>query len=234
MPVGTYDAAVEEYTSIMGAPLGELIFPAMITGVAKPQFTTRPHASCRLADTQPECGDTDPYMDCSAYDTPNASGYYPDSFLPCGVWPARYRWRAEFGSASSETCGFRKTGAAPDEIWLPWRQAYYAINTAHVSQDRELDYPYIPPGTLVIMQFADLAALTGETGGPRFGFSFHHMSDPLGNIIPCPVPGPSLEEGCCQYGSPIEIICCSEDQCIVLGGWWQPTEDDCEVDVNCY
>ena len=238
------EQALAEYVSVMGSPLPELVFPATITGVAKPQFTWLgrwPGASVDLAIPQPDGSDPDDYMDCASADTPDDRGFYPDSFLPRTFYPTRYRWRAEFFPASSEGCGWRQsidtTQDPPVVTWLPWRQHWYAVNTAHRAQDNNLDYPFVPSGTLVIMQFSDLTILTGETGGPRFGFSFVHMSDPIGGVIPCDFLTSTIK-GCCEYieeGSAF-LNCMTEDECAVRSGFWRSPGElggDCVEGTNC-
>ena len=237
MSIADYNQSMEEYVSVMGAPMEELIFPAMITGVAKPQFVARDYPNCRLVDPQPPCEDSPEYIDCSGADVPDANGFFPESFLPCGVWPVRYRWRAEIGGASSEVCGRRIV----NEIWKPWKQTHYAVNTAHVTQDPELNYPYLRPGTLVIMQFSDLTLLPLMAGGPRYGFSFHHMTDPLGTIAICPEPGTSTRMGCCYYyvwddnlGDWLPVwSCLPEDQCFVLHESDWTLSENCDPLTNC-
>mgnify|MGYP001203855144 CR=1 FL=1 len=232
------DRALAEYVSVMGAPLPELVFPATITGIAKPQYTEAgrwPGASVGLAVPQPDGSDPAGYMDCASADTPDARGFYLDSFLPRTVFPVRYRWRAEFYAASSEGCGWRQLA---DGTFLPWRQCWFAVNTAHHTQDGQLDYPFIRAGTLVIMQFSDLTAITGTTGGPRYGFSFNHMADPIGEVVACSEQVSTII-GCCDYydaGSTM-YACLTEDECLLRqsGYWRSPAElgGECVEGGNC-
>lgn len=206
-----------------GVPLPMGAFPAMIVGRVLPQFTVHPVPNSPLEDPYPPCTDpTTPIEldDCTTQPTPDGNGFYANEFLPCGYHPVRYRWRAEAPlNFDSEMCGYRLVG----QDWQLWRQMFYAVNTAHRTQDVLLDYPYVRNGTLVIMSFNKIGFLTN--GRPEYGFMFHHPMDP-GPARPCPGTGGGGGDpcGCCitiNPPSPIQNYNCTtfEDCAIVLGTW---------------
>lgn len=179
-----------------GYPIPVYPFPAVITGKVLPKFKptnqggtdcntpgidcSRPWPNSPFVPDDPCTDPTD--LDNCDDDAP------PDTHLPCGVPMVRYKWEAPLIGLSSRMCGFRKNTQGN---FLRWRQAFYAVNTAHATQDPGIDYDYVPDDMLVQMCFGDIELITGGT--PKYGFFFHHMSDP---------PGANLcvdqnECGCC-------------------------------------
>lgn len=181
--------------SVTGRPMPATVFPAIITGKALPQFPVAPYANQPLQDPLPTCTDPPLSEDCSTYNAPDANGHFADELLPCGVWPVRYRWTAPAIGLDSELCGFRLTESG--EV-RPWRQAMYAVNTSHViAQDRKLHYPYVRPGTPILMAYGPIGAVTGDA--PMYGFYFQHMMDPLHGTRDCPaVIDPGSTCCCCE------------------------------------
>lgn len=199
-------------------PAHQLIFPATITGVAKPYPLIQSRDAPTVdIDTDQDCTDPPDIGDCSVSQTPDSEGFYPDEVLPCGVYPARYRWIADAGALSSEGCGYRKNEM--DE-WVPWRQANYAVNVAHSVQDAKLDYPYVKPGTPVIMYYTRLSNMADYSGGIGWGYAFIHYMDPPGTQT-CPPDNPQAAQGCCIITtSPTTrtLLCSTEEQCDAFEG----------------
>lgn len=180
--------------NVTGRSFPATLFPAIITGAALPQHTVAAFPNQPLIDPLPGCTDPSGVDDCGLAGNPDPNGFYEDEFLPCGVWPVRYRWSSAQIGIDSELCGYRinEQGAI-----VPWRQAMYAVNTAHVvAQDRKLHYPYVRQGTPVIMGFGPIGAMTGDV--PAYGFFFYHMADPLHGTRDCPGGGGGEECCCCQ------------------------------------
>lgn len=192
-------------------PTPNLIFPAIITGVAKPfpQKNGRDAPTVDL-DTDANCTDPGDVGNCGLVQTPDSEGFYPDEFLPCGVYPTRYRWVEDGGNHSSEGCGWRKDEQGQ---WVRWRQALYAVNISHTVEDSKLDYPYVKPGTPVMMFYARLSNLDDYNGGTGWGFAFIHKSDPPGTQL-CPTG--AQVGGCCiltdSQGFEIKF-CATEQEC---------------------
>lgn len=186
-----------------GQPPPMIPFPAEITGLARPRFPYqgRISASILLADPYPPCTDLPAIYDCETDDIPDADGFYPPVDLPCGVWPARYSWRSDATGLSSDGCGLFKTAAG---VWRTWRHGLYAMNEQEMFIDPKLDYPFVRPGTPVIMGFGPIPAQAmanptdAETMG--WGFFFSHHVDPKGTQAcagsQCIPEGGG--EGCCQ------------------------------------
>lgn len=229
------DQQVEKTLQVLehatGRPPPILPFPAVITGKVLPKvsWSPRPYANSRpevapggggiggpIADTPPICF------------APLGGGFIgpdtlPDTDLPDGVWPVRYRWRSVWGNTNSEElCGWLQRAAdnpdAPQQS-LEWRDAFTAINTAHLVQDPALDYPYIRTGTLVIMCLGDISQLGSRS--QKIGFFFHHMTD-VGAAIRCPAPPPPIELTCCTLlGGPppgFSCNCMLYADCLAIGG----------------
>ncbi len=221
-------AALQEVERAIGHPIPQAGFPAIITGRAKPQHTTRAYANSPLVPDL-DCTDpgtnTDPsdfMQDCLEGPEPDADGYYADEFLPCGVWPVRYRWRAQWLPLTSEGCGYRQGHVDDPVAWVLWRQVMFALNTAHWSQDHLIDYPFIRAGTLVIMHLNRLSLMT-ET--PKYGFVFHQMTDPASGVVPClEIPPTTTCEFCCFFGPGNPANYCAvatqpnEAACFAAGG----------------
>lgn len=181
---------------VVGRPIPETLFPAVITGyaIARVEPVNQGGTECStpgIGCSRPwpnspfveevGCEDDGGLDDCS----PSSP---VDSRLPCGVEMVRYKWISPATGLSSVGCGYRKNEAGD---FIRWKQALYAVNTAHKTQDAGIDYPFVPVNMLVQMAFGKIGAVSG--GVPEFGFFFHHMSDP---------PGANLcvdetECGCC-------------------------------------
>lgn len=178
-----------------GTPIPNGPFAAHITGIAKPLHVERDSPNQVLITPYPACTDPVGVFDCSTIAVPDVNGLFPPEFLPCGIWPMRYRWKAEWSNLTSELCGWLEdTTAGTAKLW---RQAFYAINVSHWLQERQIDYRYVKPGMLVQMFFTDISAITG--GNPKWGFAFSHMTDPVA-LTTCPIGGefePDLA-GCCH------------------------------------
>lgn len=201
-----------------GFPIPLQPFPATITGKVLPQFRagdppdgSRPTPNSPFVPLDP-C--TDP---AGIYDCADESA---DTHLPCGVSPVRYKWEAPLvGLSSDALCGFRNISG----VWTPWKQAFYAVNAIHHTQDPTIDYDYTPVNMLVIMAFGPIGLLTGDD--PTWGFFFRHMSDPPGANACGPAVPPC---GCCIWfdGNRQRGACMSEENCAFYysasGGVWYP------------
>lgn len=215
-----------------GHPPPQTVFPAYITGVAKayPLMQGRDSPSVTI-DAAAKCTDPVDLDNCSLAQTHDAEGFYPDEFLPCGVYPTRYRWRAVDSALTSEGCGLRQDDQGD---WIKWRQALYAVNVSHSVQDSKLDYPYVKPGTAVIMYFARLSNMPGYSGGTGWGFAFVHHSDPPGTQT-CP-PGAGFEpQGCCIItlpGGGTVPFCADEASCDAFNDGIN-TAEFLGIGVNC-
>lgn len=182
-------------------------FAAVITGIANVTPDGAPDPPNDFEDCfNPAGGIADPLTGFHLY-SPTA--------LPPGVLWRRYRWRAQWGNLDSEGCGWRDV----EGTLRPWNQAWYAINTAEVSADPDLDYDPLEPGSVVLMAFGQLEGLPGVE--PAWGFFFHGKPDPAG-ILPCPRINPD-PLGCCRIVNFPEVqqICMTESDCLSAGGTWQ-------------
>lgn len=201
MAMDEQDAAILAFTRSYGLPVPQYVFPAIITGRAWPQHLSRPGVPNVSINPDIPCspptepGSTD---DCSLVQLPDANGYYPDEFLPCGIQPIRYRWVAIHDPGlHSEGCGFLEADPEfnPGQFEA-WRQAFYAVNVAHRYQEVELNYDPIVVGTNVHMAYGDISLITG--GNPQYGFYFSVMTDPDGTKT-CPLGGNiGQATGCCR------------------------------------
>jgi len=211
-----------------GRPPPTQPFPAIITGkmLPKPSWSPRPYPNSRpevapegggvggpVADTPPECDEA-----IGGFLDPDN---LPDTDLPDGVWPVRYRWRSLWTNLSSEVlCGWlrRIHANSPDEF-LIWRDAFTAINTAHLTQTTAMDYPYLHNKTYVIMCLGDVSQIGSQS--QKLGFFFHHMTD-AGAAIRCPAPPPPIELTCCELlGGPppgFSCNCMLYADCLAIGG----------------
>lgn len=236
------EAAAEVFARAVGHPPPMEPFAAVITGAAKvwkdhQQFDAsgalRDAPNVPLAIPFPTTNPptTIDFDDCTTRGTPNADGFYVSELLPRGVWPCRYRWTAVRGSLHSEACGFREEMDTPGE-WVPWRQAFYAVNVSHGTltagsasnkeqpwiEDPKLNYPYLRLGTIVIMAWGDISAITG--GSPAFGFFFTHRLD-FPRTVNCKPAGGS---------NPLAVGCCIQ---FFVGGCTDPTNFDCVAQIFC-
>lgn len=186
-------------------------FQAIITGYADelPTNGTEPDDLAECFKTLPAYPEPDPI---------SGFQFYPPESLPRLMKLRRYRWRALFGNLDSEGCGWRSV--AGDLV--PWRQAWYAVNTAEITHDPRLDYPPVNLGTCVLMAFNRLNDCMGVGAGfePAWGYMFHHMVDPKGILI-CSGRG-DTEIGCCIIpGFPPQYSCLPESDCMAVGGDWR-------------
>jgi len=215
------DTELRNIQRAMGQPLPSEPFPALITGHVFPKVTTGdPPAGTRPWPNSPyvaanPCTDPAGLDDCTATSP-------EDVELPCGIYPTRYKWEAESVGLGGEGCGFRLNASG---AWVRWKQFFYAINTAHFTQDHDIDYEFIRIGTPVIMAFGHVGRLTNDK--PKYGFFFHHMTDPQGSNT---CFDDSFLCGCCEIWQNVEEIgdpdaptckfCDNEDSCRGVYGTW--------------
>lgn len=201
-------------------------FPARIVGICKPQGLLRDSPSSSLSN--PNQVDDGGFDDCDTVFARDANGYYANDSLPKGFQPVRYRWVAQHAPFDSEMCGMRNY----NNQFLRWRQMFYAINTAHWQQDPALDYPFTPLGRLVMMAFGPIGLIPGDK--PKYGFFFHHPTDPVG-IRFCRNNGGGGGDPCgCCYLQPIgsDFVCLNQVACLGLGGVWVAGAGTCGG-TNC-
>lgn len=219
--------AAQLFEHEFGVIVPQAAFPATLTGIAHPMpgQREREFANSPLKASLPSCTDPERLEDCfdlTAIGTPNQYGFYADEYLPCGVAPVRYRWTAPEIGIHSEGCGYR----TKENVMVPWRQAFYAVNVSHGSadgsmtyQDRNLDYgpvpnavnpnsyPFLPAyrGLPVIMAWGYIGNLTNDT--PTFGFFFTHMTDAIGiGVCRQQTPPQGAIPYCCYYIDGV-IVC---------------------------
>lgn len=236
---GDYRAFIQS----VGMPPPMTAFPAVITGRAYPQWQQRNGAGIHLPleDPYPTCEDPADFDDCSA-ERPalDSDDMETDERLPCEVYPIRYMWRALDRNLSSRMCGVltRDSGSTI------WRQAFYAVNTAHATQDVALNYGPLPKGLNIVLSWGPIGTLTNNN--PEWGFFFHHMNDPPGTKQ-CPSSGGVIGgsvRGCCylydQFGGQIPgaEFCATIEECAQFNNppsvtsLWSGDGVDCPT-VNC-